>query len=153
MTDKQQGWNDALEIVLDAFNEVAWQKGQIEERTKAAEEIRNRIRRECPRGSDDNYASPVVSPFCKMLKGEVLPLFPFDNALSETEIWKPCVGEIVLDVFLGFAKRKGVEMVRSCNEIADEMMQLVKYEGRGKSPDYKKAMADVVKPFYNMLKG
>ena len=33
------------------------------------------------------------------------------------------------------------------------MEKRVEYEGSKKSQDYKQAMADVVKPFYKMLKG
>ena len=39
------------------------------------------------------------------------------------------------------------------SEIAEDMKNLVKYEKREKSQDYWQAIADVVRPFYQMLKG
>ena len=39
-----------------------------------------------------------------------------------------------------------------CSEIAEDMEKRVEYEGREKSQDYMRAMADVVRPFYKELK-
>ena len=44
-------------------------------------------------------------------------------------------------------------MDRTYTEIAEDMKERVKYEGREKSQDYCQAIADVVRPFYKILKG
>ncbi len=36
MTDEQQGWNDALEIVVETFRDFTWQKDLAQERKLAA---------------------------------------------------------------------------------------------------------------------
>ena len=153
VTDKQHGWNGALEIVLDAFNEVAWQKGLVQERKRAAGSMEKQVEGRCHGRSQDyrQMMHDVVTPFCRMLKGESYS--HFDISLPEAERQgRNDALEIVLDTFRGFVERKGLEMDRSCGEIADEMEQLVGYEGLRKSQDYWDAMADVVRPFYRMLK-
>ena len=47
MTDKQQGWNDALEIVLDTFRDFAWQKEQGDERERAALDMEKQVKHKC----------------------------------------------------------------------------------------------------------
>ena len=156
MTEKQRGWNDGLEIVLDAFNEVAWQKGQRHVRTQAAIQLERQLDRKCQANSGDYYRKNVLgvgTPFCKMLKGEGLPLSPFVIALPEGESHgRNDALDIVLHAFGSLAHRKGIAMNRSSHEIADEMEQLVAYEGPRHSQDYWNAMANIVRPFYNMLK-
>ena len=66
MTNKQQGWNDALDIVIEQFRGFAWQKDLAQERELAAANMD---------GSSTNaWDSPqeyqqtmfgVVKPFCK----------------------------------------------------------------------------------------
>ena len=153
VTDKQHGWNGALEIVLDAFNEVAWQKGLVQERKRAAGSMEKQVEGRCHGRSQDyrQMMHDVVTPFCRMLKEESYS--HFDISLPEAERQgRNDALEIVLDTFRGFVERKGLEMDRSCGEIADEMEQLVGYEGLRNSQDYWDAMADVVRPFYRMLK-
>ena len=59
--------------------------------------------------------------------------------------------DIVLEKFRDFAWKKDLAQERELT--AADMEKLVKHEGSKKSQDYKQAMADVVKPFYKMLKG
>ena len=95
----------------------------------------------------------VVGPFCKTLKGKNRPMPPFNIALPEAESQgRNDALEIVLDMFGGFVRRKDLQMEWTCSEIAEDMEKLVGYEGRKKSQDYMQAMADVVRPFYKMLK-
>ena len=75
--------------------------------------------------------------------------------------------KIVLDAFRSFAQMEDeLKMDRSCSEIADDMCKRVKYEVREKQrsqigpagdprdnlQNYWDGMADVVRPFYQMLK-
>ena len=96
----------------------------------------------------------VVTPFCKMLKSESQPQpeFNIEHLEAENQDRNDAL-EIVLNEFSGFAHRKGLELEWTCSEIAEDMEKLVEYEYRGKSQDYRQAMADVVRPFYKMLKG
>ena len=157
MTDKQQGWNDALEIVLDKFRDLAWQPGIAQERESAAGEMEKLVKCKCHQEkSEDDYQqtmAAVVTPFCVMLKGEPQSEPPFNIALPEAERQgRNNALEIVLDEFRGFAHRTGLELKWTCSEIADDMEKLVEYEDQEKSQDYRQAMADVVTPFYRMLK-
>ena len=156
-SDKQQGWNDALNIVLGQFHDVAWQKGLYQERTRAAEDMEKLSKRKCLEKSEDDYQQTmfgVVTPFCEMLKGGPQGQPPLKIELPEAERQgRNDALEIVLDTFRGFAHRKGLELEWTCSEIAEDMKKLAKHEGREKSQDYQQAMANVVRPFYNMLKG
>ena len=154
VTDKQQGWNGGLEIVLRAFNEVAWQKGLVQERQRAASGMEKQLEGNCDERSQDyrQVMSDVVIPFCRMLKGQSHSHFDLPIPEAESQGRNDAL-QIVLETFRGFVERKGREMDRSCSEIADEMEQLVGYEGLRNSQDYWDAMAEIVLPFYRMLKG
>ncbi len=150
MTDKQQGWNGGLEIVLDAFNEIAWQTGLFRKRQKAAGGMEKQVE-----GKSGNYGQvmrDLVTPFSRMLKGQSYSHFDIPLPEAEREGRNDAL-KIVLDTFGGFVKHKGLKMDRSCSEIADEMEQLVGYEGLRNSQDYWDAMAEIVLPFYRVLKG
>ena len=154
MTDKQQGWNGGLDIVLRAFNEVAWQKGLVQKRQRAARGMEKQLEGKCHERSQDyrQVIRDLVTPFCRMLKGQSNSHFDIPLPEAEREGRNDAL-EIVLETFRGFVERKGREMDRSCSEIADEMEQLVGYEGLRHSQDYWDAMAEIVLPFYRMLKG
>ena len=155
MIDKQQGWDDALNIVIERFNDFAWKKDLAQERKLAAADMEQRVERECL-GQSQEYQQTmfgVMMPFCKTLTGDTLPIPPFNVALPEAEgQGRNDALEIVLDTFSGFARRKDLQMELTCSEIAEEMEKLVEHEGREKSKDCRLAMADVVSPFYTMLK-
>ena len=157
MTDKQQGWNNALNIVVDKFNDVAWQKGLCQERERAAADMGKRVRHKCQGKSEDDYQQTmlgVVMPFCEMLKGKCQPAPPFNIKLPEAERQgRNDALEIVLDTFKGFAQRKDLQLEWTCSEIATDMKKRVEYEVRERSQAYLQAMADMVRPFYEMLKG
>ena len=156
MTDKQRGWNGGLDIVLRAFNEVAWQKGLVQKRQRAARGMEEQVEGRCHARSQDyrHVMRNLVTPFCKMLKGQSFSHFDTPIPLPEAEREdRNDALAIVLETFRGFVERKGREMDRSCSEIADEMEQLVGYEGLRNSQDYWDAMAEIVLPFYRMLKG
>ena len=114
-------------------------------------------KRKCLEKSEDDYQQTmfgVVTPFCEMLKGGPQGQPPLKIELPEAERQgRNDALEIVLDTFRGFAHRKGLELEWTCSEIAEDMKKLAKHEGREKSQDYQQAMANVVRPFYNMLKG
>ena len=170
VTDKQQGWNDALNIVFDQFNYVAWQKGRGQERQRAAEGMEKLAKHKC-RGKSEDYQQTmhdVVTPFCEMLKGDKSqPEPPFNIELPEAERQgRNDALEIVLDTFRGFAQQKGLQLEWTCSEIAEDMGKRVEYavkERSGaswqamgdevKSQAYRQAMNDVVIPFREMLKG
>ena len=159
MTDKQQGWNDALNIVIEkAFDDVARLDGRSQERQehqKAVEDMEKRVEHKIREQSQDYRQAmrDVVEPFCKTLKGENRPNPPFKIALPEAEKQgRNDALEIVLDTFRVFARREDLQMEWTCSEIAEDMEKLVDYEDREKSQDYMQAMADVVKPFYKELK-
>ena len=157
MTDKQQGWNDALNIVFDQFNYVAWQKGLGQERKKAAEDIKKRVWHKFQEKSEDDYQQTmlgVVKPFCKELRGESQPEQPFITALPEAERQgRNDALEIILDTFKGFAQRKDLQLEWTCSETATDMKKRVEFEVRERSQAYLQAMVDMVRPFYEMLKG
>jgi len=156
VTDKQQGWNGGLEVVLRAFNEVAWQKGFANRRYRAASEMEMQADGNSGgRSQDDRQVMrDIVTPFCRMLKGQSYSHFDITVPLPEAErAGRNDALAIVLESFRGFVERKGLKMGRSCSEIADEMEQLVGYEGLRNSQDYWDAMAEIVLPFYRMLKG
>ena len=68
MTDKQQGWNDALEIVLDTFRGFAWQKEQGDERERAALDMEKQVKHKGREKSQDycQAIADVVRPFYKI---------------------------------------------------------------------------------------
>ena len=156
VTDKQHGWNGALDIVLRAFNEVAWQKGLVQERHRAAGGMEKEVKGNCDEKSQGyrQVTDDVVTPFSRMLKGQSFSHFdtPIPLPEAEREARNDALA-IILETFRGFVERKGLKMDRSCSEIADEMEQLVGYEGLRNSQDYWDAMAEIVLPFYRMLKG
>ena len=154
MTDKQQGWNSGLEVVLRALNEVAWQKGLVQKRQRAAGGMEQQVKGNCDEKSQDyrQVTDDVVTPFSRMLKGQSYSYFDIPLPEAEREGRNDALA-IVLETFRGFVERKGLKMDRSCSEIADEMEQLVGYEGLRNSQDYWNAMAEIVLPFYRMLKG
>ena len=85
MTDKQQGWNDALNIVIEeAFDNVARLEGrsqELQEHRKAAEDMEKRVEHKS-RGQSQDYRQAmedVVTPFCGMLKGEPQRKPPFNS--------------------------------------------------------------------------
>ena len=154
MTDKQQGWNGGLDIILRAFNEVAWQKGLVQKRQRAAGGMAQQVEVNCDEKSHDyrQVMDDVITPFSRMLKGQSYS--HFDSPLPEAEReGRNDALAIVLESFRGFVERKGLKLHRSCSEIADEMEQLVGYEGLRNSQDHWDAMAEIVLPFYRMLKG
>lgn len=156
MTDRQQGWNGGLEVILRAFNEVSWQKGLANRRHRAASEIEMQVGGISDgRSQDDRQVMrDVVTPFCRMLKGQSYSHFDIPVPLPEAERQgRNDALAIILESFRGFVERKGLKMDRSCSEIADEMEQLVGYEGLRNSQEYWDAMAEIVLPFYRMLKG
>ena len=89
MTDKQQGWNDALNIVSDQFNYVAWQEGARPGAPKEpAEGMEKLAKHKCREKFEDDYQQTmfgVVTPFCEMLKGDPQPETPFKIKLPEAE--------------------------------------------------------------------
>ncbi len=154
MTEKQQGWNGGLDVVLGAFNEVAWQTGLFRKRQRDAHRMEKQIEDRCHGRSEDygKVMRDLVTPFCRMLNGQSYSRF--DIPLPETERkGRNDALEIVIDTFRGFVKRNGPKVDRSWSEIADEMEQLVGYEGLRNSQDYWNAMAEIVLPFYRVLKG
>ena len=170
MTDKQQGWNDALNIVIDRFNYVVWQKGLGPERKEAAGNMKKRVEHERLWKSEDYQQTmcDVVMPFYEMLKRcKSQPEPPFNIKLPEAERQgRNDALEIVLDTFKGFAQRKDLQLEWTCSEIATDMEKRVEYEVREKSQAcwqvmgdgvksqaYQQAMLDVVTPFCKMLKG
>lgn len=140
MTDTQDGWSDGWEIVLDGFRGVAWQKGLREERAAAVRTL-----------SEFNDDCGVVRRFCTMLDGGRLPLSPFATALSDAGTWEDAQ-QVILDAFRDFVLRERINMARSCDEIAHEMTELVKFQGKERSQNYKNAIAHVVRPFCRVLK-
>ena len=162
MTDKQQAWNAALEIVLDKFRDFAWRNGLDNERKRAADGIGNRVRHKCLEKSGDDYQETmfaVVTPFCKMLKGKSQPVEPFNIALPEAEKQgRSDALEIVLDTFREFADRDGLVLDQTCSEIAEDMIKLVDHGVGVMLPTswgddkktYRQAMYDVVNPFYKI---
>ena len=156
MTDKQQGWNYSLNIVFDKFNDVAWQEGRGQERERAAANMETRGKHKCL-GKSERYQQTmanVTRPFCKMLKGKSQPEPSFNIKLPEAE--RPGRNdalEIVLDTFRDFAHTNELELEGMCSEIAEDMKELVTYDWGEKSQDYRQAIADIVRPFYEMLKG
>ena len=157
VTDKQQGWNDALNIVFDQFNYVAWQKGRSQERQIAAEGMEKLAKHKC-RGKSEDYQQTmhdVVTPFCEMLKGDKSqPEPPFNIELPEAERQgRNDALEIVLDTFRGFAQQKGLQLEWTCSEIAEDMGKRVECAVKERSGASWQAMNDVVIPFREMLRG
>ena len=72
MTDKEQGWHDAFDIVLDQFRDFAWKKGLAQEREQAAADMEKLVKYEGREKSQDykRAMADVVRPFFKMLKSE-----------------------------------------------------------------------------------
>ena len=93
-------------------------------------------------------------PFITWLKGEPLPSPPFDTALPEKKGRAMDEAlEIVLCALKSFVRGGGPEPSWTWSEMADDLEKLVEYEGRERSQDFRQAMADVVRPFYKVLKG
>ena len=156
MTDQQQGWNGGLNLVFDEFGPAAWRPGLGQERDRVAGNMEAQLQRKIAGKSPGHQQTmtAVVGPFVEWLKGESLPNPPFDTAISEEQ--GPARNEaleIVLGAFERFVRGSGPESNWTWNEIADNLENLVGYEGRKRSQDYWKAMADVARPFYWMLKG
>ena len=156
MTDRKLGWNRGLELVLDEFGSAAWRPGLFEERRQVAGNMEAQLQRKAA-GKSSEYQqtmTAVVGPFVKCLRGESLPSSPFDTAFSE--LTGPASSEaleIVLGAFERFVRGSGPESNWTWNEIADNLEKLVKFQGRERSQDYRKEMANVVRPFCRLLKG
>lgn len=156
LTDKQQGWNGGLNLIFDEFGPAAWRPGLAQERNQVAGDMEAQLHRKIAGKSTahEKTVTAVVEPFMKWLKGESLPSPPFDTVLSEgEELARNEALEIVLGAFERFVRGSGPQSNWTWNEIADNLEKLVEYECRRCSLDYRKAMADLVRPFYRMLKG
>ena len=82
MTDKQRGWNAALNLVIDKFGSVAWQNELDEEKRKRAAADMEKLVEYEYRGKSQDYRqamADVVRPFYKMLKGEPQRQPPFNT--------------------------------------------------------------------------
>ena len=72
MTDKEQGRNDALNIVLEKFMDFAWKNDLAQERELAAADMEKRVEYDGSKKSQDykQAMADVMKPFYKMLKDE-----------------------------------------------------------------------------------
>ena len=155
LTDKQHGWNGGLGLVLDEFGPAAWRPGLAQERDQVAGNMEAQLQFKMAGKSPAHQQTmtAVVGPFANWLKGESLPSPPFDTALSEVEgLARNEALDIVLGAFERFVRGTGPQSNWTWNEIADNLEKLVEYECCNRSMDYRKAMADLVRPFYRMLK-
>ena len=156
LTDKQQGWNGGLSLIIDEFGPAAWRPGLAQERNQVAGDMEAQLQRKIAGNSPGRKQTmtAVVGPFIKWLKGESLPSPPFDTALSEGEgLARNEALAIILGAFEHFVRGSGPQSNWTWNEIADNLEKLVEYECRKRSLDYRKAMDDLVRPFCRMLKG
>ena len=139
MKDTQHGWNDGWEIVLDTFRDVAWQKGRREERATTVRTL-----------SEFNDNCGVVSRFHTMLDGGCLPFSPFATTPPKADTGADALN-VILHAFSDFIIRQRIEMAWSYSDLAHEMIELVKFQSKERSQDYKNAIAHVVRPFYRLL--
>lgn len=154
MTDKQYGWKEGINLVFDQFGLATWQEGLGQKRKQAATEIEERLKMQEESPFYQSTMEPVVVPFITWLKGEPLPSPPFDTALPEKEGRAMDEAlEIVLCAFKSFVRGRGPEPGWTWSEMADDLEKLVQYEGRERSQDFRRAMADVIRPFFKVLKG
>ena len=158
MANKQEALNDALNIVIDKFSDVAWRNGLGQERKSAAADMEDLVENKCRKKSQDYHyrkaIREVVTPFCTMLSGDCQPGLPFNIQIKDFEAERQGRNHalaIVLDEFRDFAHRMEQELKGACSEIAEDMEKQVAYEGLNKSQHYKQTIADVVRPFYTML--
>ena len=155
LTDKQQGWNGGLNLLFDEFGSAAWQRGLAQDRAQVAVNMEAQIQCKSAVRTAANKQTmrAIVEPFVACLKGESLPSPPFDAALPEVaERAREDALKIVIDAFGSFHRGTGPQANWTWNEIGDNLEKLVEYEGRNRSPNYRAAMADVVRPFFRVLK-
>ena len=153
---REEGWNDALRIILlEFFTDVAWQEGLDQERKRAAagmEESSKHKKRDKSPGYQKALDS-IVLPFCEMLVGSRHEESPFNVKCRETENpGSDDALEIVLERFMFFARHR-LQLEWSLCEIADTMEKRVECEGQEKCQAYRRGLADVVRPFCRVLKG
>ena len=150
MTDRQDGWKEGINLVLSQFWDAAWQKGFDSDRDEAVQQITNRIKML----DAHRTIQRIVEPFIKCLRGEALPKPPFGSAIPERDTIAMRVAlQVIFVVFQGFRRGDGPEPNWTWGELAEDMANLVEFEGRERSQDFRQGMADVVRPFYRMLKG
>lgn len=152
---RAKGWNDALKIILlEFFTDVTWQEGLGQERKRAAakmEELVKHKKQDRSAGYQKAMDS-IVLQFCEMLMGSSHGESPFSIKCLETEkAGRDDALEIVLEKFMFFARHRLQLEWRLC-EIADTMEKRVQYEGQDNCQAYQQGLADIVRPFYLMLK-
>lgn len=141
MTDRQSGWNCALNLVHELFTEAGWQPGLQSTRREAALVLSN-----APETLMD-----LVGPFRKRLEGEPCPEPPFDSTLSEDSTSDMDTGISLLVDALGRLLRGAGAGNWTWREIADDLVRRVAYEQRDKSQAFRQATADLVRPFHRLL--
>ena len=80
MTNKQQGWNYALKIVMEQFQYVAWRKGLDQEHNIAAKDMKKLV--EPKKEKSRHYwqaIADLVRPFYERLNGELPGQTPFNT--------------------------------------------------------------------------
>ena len=154
--DKQQGWNDALEIILFRFfTDVAWQEGLGQERKRVAADMEEWVKHKKQDKSLDSQKAmdAIVLPFCEMLMGKSHPESPFSiKWLAAEKQARDDALEIILEKFMFFSRHK-LQLGWKRSDIAEDMKNLVGHKGIEKCQTYRQAICDVVRPFYMMLKG
>ena len=152
---REKGWNEALKIILlEFFTNVAWQEGLGQERKRAAANMEELVKhkKQDRSAAYQKAMDSIVLPFCEMLMGSSHGETPFSIECLETEkAGRDDALEIVLEKFMSFAQHRLQLEWRLC-EIADTMKKRVEYEGQDNCQAYRQGFADIVRPFYLILK-
>ena len=141
MTDRQLGWNCALNLVFDLFTEAAWQPGLEANRRDASLALK----------MTPQAIVELVEPFRKRLDGEPCADPPFNLPISEsTASDMDAALSILVGTLRGFVRGDCLGNW-TWSETADDLVKRVEYEQRGKSQDFSQAVADLVRPFHGVL--
>ena len=141
VTDRQRGWNCALNLIDDVVMEAACQP-VLQSNCRKAALVLTKI---------PVTMMGMVGPLRKRLEGESCPEPPFDSALPED-----CPSDMDTAIsILTDALRCLVCGADPANwtwsEIAENLKSRVAYEQRNESQAFKQATADLVRPIYRLL--
>ena len=141
VTDRQRGWNSALNLIDEVFTEAACQPS-LQSNCREAALVLTKV---------PETMMGMVEPLRKRLEGEPCPEPPFDSPLPEDCPSDMANAISILVDALRCLIRGAVPANGTWSEIAEDLKKWVAHEQRNESQAFKQATADLVRPIYRLL--